>query len=172
MSSGVGTDAQAAAQEVAHAGDLRGYEWVLGAIACLLMLMIVGLTFVEVFTRYLFARPIKGASEIIQFAMALLIFTGLPLITARRGHVTVSLIEGAIRGALKRFVEVVVDACSLAASGLIAWRLWLHADSLEQSKEATIVLGLPTAPLVYAMSGLAGITVIVQLVLLLRRFRS
>jgi TRAP-type transport system small permease protein len=169
MSGGIGADAQVAAQEVAHAGDLRGYEWILGGIACILMLLIVGLTFVEVFTRYIFAMPIKGASEIIQFAMALVIFAGLPLITARRGHVTVSLIEHAVKGFMKWLVETVVDMCSLAAIVTIAWRLWIHADSLVESKEATVVLGLPTGPLVYAMSFLAGITVLVQLTLLMQR---
>lgn len=169
MSGGVGADAQAAAKEVAHAGDLRGYEWVLGAIASILMLLIVGLTFVEVFTRYVFAQPIKGASEVIQFAMALMIFSALPLITARRGHVTVSLIEDAVKGWVKRLVDITVDTCSLAAIALIAWRLWVHAGNLVDSKEATIVLGWPNAPLVYAMSLLAGITAIVQIWLLLRR---
>lgn len=171
--SGDGIDAQKAAQEVAQAGKLSGWEIPLGILASVLMLLIVGLTFVEVFTRYVFAKPIKGASEIIQFAMALMIFTALPLITARRGHVTVSLIDDAIRGALKRVVDAIVDLCSLIAVGIIAWRLFVDATDRVASSDATVVLNWPMAPLVYAMSALAAVTAVVQVGMLFERlFRT
>jgi len=170
MSGNGGADAQAAAQEVVQAGTLRGFELVLGVICCVLMLLIVGLTFVEVFMRYVFARPIRGAEEIIQFAMAMMIFAALPLITARRGHVTVSLIENAVRGTLKRAIDVIVDTCSLAAVSLIAWRLFVDAGGRVASSDATVVLNWPRAPLVYAMAVLATITALIQLGMLWRRF--
>ena len=169
MSGNGGADAQAAAQEVVQAGTLRGFELVLGVICCVLMLLIVGLTFVEVFTRYVFARPIRGAEEIIQFAMATMIFAALPLITARRGHVTVSLIENVVKGGLKRAVDVVVDVCSLAAVSLIAWRLFVDAGGRIDSSDATVVLNWPRAPLVYVMAALAAITAVVQLGMLWQR---
>jgi TRAP-type C4-dicarboxylate transport system permease small subunit len=164
-----GADAQAAAQEVVQAGALRGPEIILGIVCCLLMLLIVGLTFVEVFMRYVFARPIKGAEEIIQFAMGTMIFAALPLITARRGHVTVSLIEEAVKGRVKRTIDVVVDLCSLTAVSLIAWRLFIDAMGRVASSDATVVLNWPRAPLVFAMAALAGITALVQAGMLLQR---
>lgn len=169
MSGNRGADAQAVAQEVVQAGTLRGFEFVLGIICCALMLLIVGLTFIEVFMRYLFARPIRGAEEIIQFAMATMIFAALPLITARRGHVTVSLIENAVSGGLKRAVDIIVDTCSLAAVSLIAWRLFVDAGGRVASSDATVVLNWPRAPLVYAMAVLATITALVQLGMLWQR---
>lgn len=169
MSGGPEAEPQAVAQEIVQAGQLRGPEWVLGLISCALMLLIVGLTFVEVFMRYVFAQPIRGAEEIIQFAMATMIFAALPLITARRGHVTVSLIEDAVKGGLKRVIDVIVDACSLAALTLIAWRLFVDAAGRVASSDATVVLNWPRAPLVYAMATLAAITAVVQLGLLWQR---
>lgn len=172
MSGSTGQDAQAAAQEVVKTGSLRGFEWVLGAICCVLMLLIVGLTFVEVFMRYLFAQPIRGAEEIIQFAMGTMIFAALPLITARRGHVTVSLIEDAVKGSLKRSIDVIVDVCSLAAVSLIAWRLLVDAMGRIDSADATVVLNWPRAPLVFAMSALAAVTALVQLGMLWQRLKG
>lgn len=169
MSGNEGADAQAIAQEVVQAGNLRSFELVLGLICSVLMLLIVGLTFVEVFMRYLFAKPIRGAEEIIQFAMATMIFAALPLITARRGHVTVSLIENVVKGGLKRFVEVVVDLCSLTAVSLIAWRLFVDAGGRTESADATVVLNWPRAPLVYVMAALAAVTAVVQLGMLWKR---
>lgn len=169
MSGNEGADAQAIAQEVVQAGNLRSFELVLGLICCILMLLIVGLTFVEVFMRYLFAKPIRGAEEIIQFAMATMIFAALPMITARRGHVTVSLIENAVKGGFKRLVDVVVDLCSLAAVTLISWRLFVDAGGRIESGDATVVLNWPRAPLVYVMAALAAITAVVQLGMLWKR---
>ncbi len=169
MSGGSGQSAQAAAKEVVQSGGLRGPEIMLGIICCVLMLLIVGLTFVDVFLRYVLASPIKGAEEIIQFAMGTMIFAALPLITARRGHVTVSLIEDTVRGGLKRAIDVIVDACSLAAVSLIAWRLFIDAGGRVASSDATVVLNWPRAPLVYAMAALAAITAVVQLGMLWQR---
>lgn len=169
MSGTAGHDAQAAAQEVVQAGSLRGPEFVLGMICCALMLLIVGLTFVEVFMRYVFSMPIRGAEEIIQYAMGTMIFAALPLITARRGHVTVSLIENAVSGGFKRVIDIIVDLCSFAAVSLIAWRLFIDAMGRVASSDSTVVLNWPRAPLVFIMSGLAAVTAIVQLRMLLER---
>lgn len=118
---------------------------------------IVALTFADVFARYLFASPIRGALEIIQFAMALTIFTALPLVTRQREHVTVSLIDGLIHGAAaKRIKQFLCDAISLAALGIVAWRLWIQAGESAAAESATIVLKLPMAPLTYVMSGFAA----------------
>lgn len=169
MSGNSPTDPQAITQEVVQAGKLRSYELALGLICSVLMLLIVGLTFVEVFMRYLFAQPIRGAEEIIQFAMATMIFAALPLITARRGHVTVSLIENVVQGNLERFVEIVVDLCSLTAVTLIAWRLFVDAGGRIDSADSTVVLNWPRAPLVYVMAALAAVTAVVQLGMLWKR---
>jgi TRAP-type C4-dicarboxylate transport system permease small subunit len=172
MSGNTGADAEVIAQEVVQMGNLRGFELVLGLLCCVLMLLIVGLTFIEVFMRYLLAKPIRGAEEIIQYAMGTMIFAALPLITARRGHVTVSLIEDAVKGGLKRVIDVFVDLCSLAAVSIIAWRLFIDAGGRLDSADATVVLNWPRAPLVYVMAALAAITAVVQVGMLWRRLRG
>lgn len=134
-------------------------ERVLGFATAVPLFGIVALTFADVFARYLFASPIRGALEIIQFAMALTIFAALPLITRRREHVTVSLIDGLVRGATaNRIKQLLCDAVSLVALGLIAWRLWIQAGESAASETATIVLKLPMAPLTYVMSGFAAVS--------------
>ena len=74
--------------------------------------LIVLLTFADVFARYLFARPIRGSVEIIQYAMALVIFTALPLVTRHRGHVTVSLVDKLLSGRAAWVRQLVCDALS------------------------------------------------------------
>lgn len=124
---------------------------VLGLLSALPLALIVVLTFADVFARYLFAAPIRGSVEIIQYAMALVIFSALPLVTRMRGHVTVSLIDSLVRGRVAQLRQVLCDALSLAALLLVTWRLWEQAASDAASSTRTVVLGLPQAPLAYVL---------------------
>jgi TRAP-type transport system small permease protein len=141
--------------------------WVqaLGLLTAIALFAIVALTFLDVFARYLFSSPIRGAVEIIQFAMALVIFTALPLVTRQREQVTVSLIEGLVTGATaRRFKQFACDLVSLVAVVMLAWRLWVQAGESAKDKTATIVLGWPMAPLTYFMCACAMATALVILI--------
>ncbi|OGA62871.1 MAG: hypothetical protein A3F77_11770 [Betaproteobacteria bacterium RIFCSPLOWO2_12_FULL_67_28] len=137
-------------------------RWLGYGCAAPIFLMVV-LTFCEVFARYLFARPIRGSGEIIQFAMALTIFSGLPLVTRHRGHVAVSLIDNLLRGAARRVQQVLVDCASLAALGLITWRLWIQAGEYSSAGIKTVVIELAMAPLAYVMCAFTAGTCLVVL---------
>lgn len=128
--------------------------------ACVLPLsLILVLTFVDVFMRYVFASPVSGSSEIIQMAMAITIFAGLPLITRERGHITVSLIDGFFGSAALRAKQTVCDLVSLFALALLAWRLWEQAGRYVKTRTETLVLALPMAPLTYVMFAFTVLTV-------------
>ena len=144
----------------------------LGLASAVPLALIVVLTFADVFARYLFARPIRGSVEIIQYAMALVIFTALPLVTRHRGHVTVSLIDRLVSGRGAWVKQALCDALSLVALALITWRLWAQAASDTASGTRTVVLGLPQAPLAYALCLFAGITTLVMARMLWRTLRG
>ncbi|RIY40097.1 TRAP transporter small permease [Neopusillimonas maritima] len=128
---------------------------------CVLPLMVIlVLTFVDVFMRYVFASPITGATEVIRFCMALAVFAGLPVLTRDRGHITVSLIDNLLGAHALRIKQAVCDAVSLFAVMLLAWRLWDQAGLYVNTQAATIVLDLPMAPLVYVLFAFTVLTAI------------
>lgn len=118
----------------------------LGVLVALPVGLIVVLTFVDVFARYLFAAPIRGSLEIIEFAMALAIFAALPLVTRDRGHVTVTLVDGAVPRAWRPLHRALCDTIGAAALALLSWRLAAQALDDVQAGTQTIVLHLPKAP--------------------------
>ncbi len=146
---------------VVPAPDSR-LDRVLGVLTAVPLALIVLLTFADVFARYLFARPIRGSVEIIQYAMALVIFTALPIVTRHRGHVTVSLVDRFLKGGAQRVQRIVCDALSLLALALVTWRLWEQAASDSAGQTKTIVLGLPQAPLAYVMCAFAAFATLVM----------
>jgi TRAP-type transport system small permease protein len=140
----------------------------LGWLSTLPVALIVVLTFADVLGRYLFSSPVKGSVEIIEFAMALLIFTAMPLVTRQRGHVTVSLIDSLVKGLGRKAQLVLCDAFSALALGILTWRLYLQGRDDLTSSSSTIVLGLPHAPLSFALTLFAGLTTLLVLVMIWR----
>lgn len=140
--------------------DPSRLDRILGFISAAPLALIVALTFTDVFARYLFAHPVPGASEIIQFAMAMAIFTALPLVTRAGGHITVDLFTYALNPRKQLFLQLPCELISGVALALISWRLWIQAAEYAQNDTLTIVLGLRMAPLAYAMAAFAALAVV------------
>lgn len=141
------------------------FRW-LGWISALPVALIVMLTFADVLGRYLFSSPVRGSVELIEFAMALVIFTALPLVTRQRAHVTVSLIDEFFKGTGLRIKTMLCDAVSALALGTLTWRLALQGLEDLDAETATIVLGLPHAPLSFVLTALAGVSTLTVLLLI------
>lgn len=135
----------------------------LEVVCALPLLVIVLITFFDVFARYLFSAPIKGSVEMIEFAMALVVFGALPLVTRKRLHVSVSLVDGFFTGVGRQIKIFVCDLLSAAALAILTWRLYAVAlDELDYGSE-TLVLMMPFWPLYSAMTLLAGISTLIVL---------
>jgi TRAP-type C4-dicarboxylate transport system permease small subunit len=118
------------------------------------------LTFVDVVARYVFNRPLRGAFEVTELLLLVLIFAGLPLVSHADEHVTMDFID---RLAGSRARAVIQTAVHLLVAGiffLLAWLVWLKADRIWSYRDATDVLRIVYGPFVYFMSlmiGLAGL---------------
>src|SRR5918911_5437752 len=84
---------------MAEGGMLGWCTLVLSVMCAISLLFIMALTFVDVFMRYWFSKPITGSSEMVMFAMAILIFSAFPLVTFRAQHISVSIMRGRLHGA-------------------------------------------------------------------------
>lgn len=95
----------------------------------------VGLTFVDVLGRRLFNTPVFGATDITEHLMAVIIFAGLPLLTARRGHLSIDLFDAWLLRPGLRWWHKVVDVLIAAVLALIAWRYFLSVEEAHSIKE-------------------------------------
>jgi TRAP-type C4-dicarboxylate transport system permease small subunit len=137
----------------------------LEVVCALPLLLIVVVTFFDVFARYIFSSPIKGSVEIVEFCMAIVVFGALPLVTRKRLHVSVSLVEGFFSGLGRQIKIFICDQLSAAALAILTWRLYaVTMDELEYGSE-TLVLMMPFWPLYSAMTLLAGVTTLLVLVM-------
>ena len=83
----------------------RGREWAVKLVDSLCVALasslrpgprtaLIGLTFVDVILRYLFAAPILGATDVLQMGMVVVISLAFPFTWRTGGHIVVDLHAG------------------------------------------------------------------------------
>ena len=75
---------------------LKSLSKTLAAFACVVLIAVMLITFVDVVGRYFFNAPITFAVELIQLGMGLLVLFGLAITTLQRGHIAVDVIESLV----------------------------------------------------------------------------
>ena len=155
--------------------DLRPdgrFEACLMTIVGVTIFLMMAITFIDVVGRYGFSAPIPGGFELIEFLMPLSIFAGLPIITRRRAHIVVSILDRWFRGAAGDVRRLVVDASSLAVVAFIAERMWSQGEGLAEARIESGYLEWPVAPAAYAISALGAVTCVVLLLMLVQDLKA
>ena len=138
----------------------RLVEALLGVAAAAILLVMMGLTFVDVVARYVFNRPIAGAFEVTELLLLVLIFAGLPLVTYADEHAVMDFIDRLLGRRSLRALEGGVELVNAGLMFLLAWLTWLKADRIRAYGDATDVLRILYGPFVYFMAlalALAGV---------------
>jgi TRAP-type C4-dicarboxylate transport system permease small subunit len=133
-------------------------DGLLGLFAATLLFAMMALTFVDVLGRYLLSSPVPGAFELTEVAMGLLIFAGLPLISARDGHVAVNIADEMLPARVLRLRALVLDLLICACTAILAWTLWDKGLQLSKYGDATAYLGLKLGPVLHSMATLSALT--------------
>ena len=110
------------------------------------------LTFFDVVGRYLLNRPIRGAFEITELGLLVLIFAGLPLVSHADEHVTMDFIDRLLPDAGRRLVVRAVHAICAAVMFFLTWQVWIKAGKISSYGDTTDVLKITVGPFVYFMA--------------------
>jgi len=141
-------------------GWKRHADALLGVVASAILLAMMFLTVVDVVARYGFNRPVRGAFEVTELMLLVLIFAGLPLVSFSDEHAVMDFIDRLLTPRGQRVLEAVVQGISAAFMFLLTWLMWLKADRIWAYRDATDVLRIVYGPFVYFMAvtlGLAGV---------------
>lgn len=146
----------------------RVTRWLL----CVTVFLMMAVTAVDVFARYILSTPLRGAFEIVTLLLAISTFIALPMVTRADEHISVDLLKPLLRGVGQAIQRVAVLFVSAAILAVIAVQLWRHARLLAAGGQVTGFLEWPLAPLVYLMSTLCGVTVLVYLAMIGEQVRG
>jgi TRAP-type C4-dicarboxylate transport system permease small subunit len=142
----------------------KQYAWekhidaVLGIAASVLLFGMMLLTFADVVARYLFNLPIRGAFEVTELTLLVLIFAGLPLVSHADEHVTMDFIDRVLPPAAQRALVRVVHAVCAAIFFFLTWQVWIKAGKIYGYGDTTDVLRIAVGPFVYFMDAMIALT--------------
>ncbi len=112
---------------------------------------IMVLTFFDVGGRKFLDSSIPGSLELTELLMVIVIFAGLPLVTARSEHVVFDSLDAYIPSSLRRVQQALVHVvCALAMLGL-AWIMWQTGAQIAGYGETTAQLKINKGPFVQAI---------------------
>jgi TRAP-type C4-dicarboxylate transport system permease small subunit len=136
---------------------------VLGLAAAVILFGLMLLTVADVVSRYIFNWPLRGAFEITELSLLVLIFAGLPLASRTGEHATMDFIDALLGKRGRRAIVRLVDLfCGFVILGL-AWQVWLKAGKIAGYGDTTDALKLPVGPFVYFMAVMVTITGLVHM---------
>ena len=147
---------------------MKALERLLGLFAGLALLTMMGLTFVDVIARKLFASSVPGGVEVTELLMLAVIFAAMPLASLRGEHIVFDLLDAVLPARLRALQHRVAH---LVCAALLAGAAWLvngRAARAAEYGDSTAQLGLGLAGFQYATAALLLLTALMHLVLALR----
>lgn len=143
-------------------GEGSRYSWArwLETIASIALLAMLALTAADVLGRYVISRPVPGVVELVQYAMVLVVFAGLPVVTLRRQHISVGVVDNAFRGRARMAQRAFVTLVSAAVLAIQSWMLFRHAHGMYEFRDVLGALRLPVYPAGYFMAVLSAVAAV------------
>jgi tripartite ATP-independent transporter DctM subunit len=128
------------------------------------MLIVSGVTMVDVLLRWLVSSGVPALNEIVAMVFAVTITACLPWGLAQGVNLKIDLLESLIVGRMAAWLNAIGMALLLLFFGLLTWRIGDFAASLAQQGRTTVILLWPQAPFMYAVAGLLAVGTFVQAV--------
>lgn len=124
----------------------------------LMLFLMIALTFIDVLGRKLFGKPLYGAHDLTEHLMALIVFSGLPLLTAQRGHLCVDLFDRFLRHPRLAWWHHTIAVAMAATLFVIAWQYGVAAIDAVKIREISQELSIPRGWFYWFMAGSAGLS--------------
>ncbi|ASR88035.1 MULTISPECIES: TRAP transporter small permease [Alcaligenes] len=150
-------------------GVVRVVETILDTACVVILILMTGVTTVDVIGRYVFHAPLLGAYEASEILLGVLIFAALPRVTWHQQHLTVSLLDAWLGPWARRVQQCLINILSTLMLAVLTVYLWHRANELAEYGDMSNALQVPIAPFAYAISIMTGIA---ALAALLQIFRS
>jgi TRAP-type C4-dicarboxylate transport system permease small subunit len=114
-------------------------------IAALGVMILV--TFINVFLRYVFNRPIAGVEAVTEVAMICAVFFAVAHTHNTKSHISVDLIPSKLSTKPRLALEFIVTLLSVGLFGLVSWRMAVYTMLLFSDQRVhDKFIGIPSGP--------------------------
>ena len=123
---------------------VKAVTQVLAVVAASALSLIVLLTVVDVLSRFVLNKPIKGTVELTQIMTILLTFLVMAYVTRKQRHICLDLLVSRLPLQKRAILESFTLLLSLFFFSVFAWRSVGFTLRVWQTKEHSALLGIPT----------------------------
>lgn len=104
---------------------INGITFLLEYMLGIMMMALIGLTFMQVVLRYVFNNPTSWSSELSRFILIWLTFTGASVVTKYGTHLTMGLnINRFVQKTWGQAIKVLINILIMSTLIIIAWYSW------------------------------------------------
>jgi TRAP-type transport system small permease protein len=138
-------------------------------LACGALIVLMMVTVLDVFLRYVFNRPIRGSYDIVECMLLIFVFHGMAAGFFGRRNIAIDLIDTFAGARAVALLIRLADVLSVVVLLLIFWAMLNPAMQIYQYGDIKLELRLPIYLMwIAALLGLAG-TILAAIVVLLAR---
>ncbi len=112
-------------------------------LAASTLFLLMAMTFADVILRSVINDPIESATELTRFFMAIIVFSALPMVSWKSGHIIVDLMDPLFGRRASRLRDIMID---LFCGVVLFWpakRVWDLAERARDFGDVTEYLGFP-----------------------------
>ncbi len=130
-------------------GPIRWLVLFLESISAITLFALMLITCVDVVGRYLFNHPLTGSIELTEMALAIVVFSILPIITWRNEHVVVDLLDRFVPQGLAMVRTTIFNTCIALALIFLGKRIHALATRSLSYGEVSEYLAIPMGWVMY-----------------------
>lgn len=120
------------------------YLWVAPSwLAALALMIMMGMTFLDVVLRSTINDPIEWATELTRIFMVIIVFCSLPVVSWRSTHIIVDLMDPLFSSRVARIRDIVIDIVCGVALFWPAQKVWQFGDRFRGYGEVTEYMHWP-----------------------------
>ncbi|SFC01066.1 TRAP-type C4-dicarboxylate transport system, small permease component [Marinospirillum celere] len=138
-----------------------------GCLRCLLeglagisLLSMMLITTVDVLGRFFFNAPLLGAIELMQLALAIVIFCAFPIVCWKEEHISIDLLDTWVPAWVVPWRQLVINGLCAFALYIMAGRIQVFANRAFSYGDVTEFLKIPMGYLIVLMAVMAWIAAV------------
>jgi TRAP-type C4-dicarboxylate transport system permease small subunit len=112
----------------------------IGAGTLVVLMLITG---IDVFGRYVLHKPLLGAFEISELALALVIVLGWGYTQSVKGHIDIDLLYSRLPLTVQTFLDFLIPLLGLCLFSFISWQAIIFVSDSLGWHETTEMMGIP-----------------------------
>ena len=131
---------------------VTGFSSLFNMVASAALVVMMLLTSVDVFMRYLFNRPITGTYDVVGLLGAVMAAFAMPYTMLKKGHVAVEILVQSLSRGKQLIVETIVHLLGISLFLVLVWQAILLSRDMKAAGEVTPTVHLPFYPIVSCMA--------------------